>query len=589
MNRRLIRFTGGAVVAALLTAACGMTSHHNAPAASMMNMTATSETKAAELRTALNALFGEHALLAASATGAALAGRDAQFKAVAASLDANSVDIAKAIGSVYGQGAQDAFLPLWRKHIGFVVDYTTGLATKDKAKQDKAVTDLVQYTQDFGAFLSSANPNLPMATVADLVKSHVLTLKDVIDAQATGDQTKAFTATRTAYHHMQMIGDPLAAAISKQFPEKWNGSSDSPAASLRVALNNAFREHVYLAARATGAALGGRETEFKAAAWALDANSMDIAKAIGSVYGMGAQEAFLPLWQKHIGFVVDYTTGLATKDKAKQDKAVTDLVQYTQDFGAFLSSANPNLPMATVADLVKSHVLTLKDVIDAQAAGNQVKVYTSLRSAMGHMQMIADPLAAAIVKQFPEKWSGSSNSPAASLRVALNNAFREHVYLAARATGAALGGRQAEFQAAAGALDANSVDISKAIGSVYGAGAQEAFLPLWRKHIGFAVDYTVGVATKDQAKQDKAVTDLVQYTQDFGAFLSSANPNLPKAVVADLVKSHVLTLKEVIDAQASGDQSKVYSSLRAAMAHMQMIADPLAEAIVKQFPNKYES
>ena len=38
--------------------------------------------------------------------------------------------------------------------------------------------------------------------------------------------------------------------------------------------------------------------------------------------------------------------------------------------------------------------------------------------------------------------------------------------------------------------------------------------------------------------------------QDFGAFLQSANPNLPKPVVADLVKHHVLTLKAVIDANS---------------------------------------
>ncbi|HLC42616.1 MAG TPA: hypothetical protein VJO34_13460 [Methylomirabilota bacterium] len=404
MNKRFVRMTGVAAFA-VLTTACSMSSYNATPQASAMVMTASSATKAAELRTTLNALLGEHILLAASATGAALAGREAQFKGAAASLDANSVDVAKAIGSVYGQGAQDAFLPLWRKHIGFVVDYTTGLAAKDRAKQDKAVADLVQYTQDFGAFLSSANPNLPKAVVADLVKTHVLTLKDVIDAQAAGDHPKAFAATRTAFHHMQMIADPLAGAIVKQFPEKWNGSSDSRAAGLRVALNNAFREHVYLAARATGAALGRRDAEFQAAASALDANSVDISKAIGSVYGQGAQDAFLPLWRRHIGFVVDYTSGLAMKDTSKQDKAVNDLVQYTQDFGAFLSSANPNLPKAVVAELVKSHVLTLKDVIDAQAAGDQGKVYWSLRSAMGHMQMIADPLAEAIVKQFSEKFA----------------------------------------------------------------------------------------------------------------------------------------------------------------------------------------
>jgi hypothetical protein len=97
----------------------------------------------------------------------------------------------------------------------------------------------------------------------------------------------------------------------------------------------------------------------------------------------------------------------------------------------------------------------------------------------------------------------------------------------------------------------------------------------------------MGVATKDKAKQNKAVADLVQYTQDFGAFLSSANPNLPKNVVADLVKTHVLTLKDVIDAQGSGDMVQAYSALRHAAGHMAMIANPLADAIVKQFPAKY--
>ena len=173
------------------------------------------------------------------------------------------------------------------------------------------------------------------------------------------------------------------------------------------------------------------------------------------------------------------------------------------------------------------------------------------------------------------------------LRTGLNSLFREHVFLAAAATGAALAGRDGEFKAAAGALDANSIDIAKAIGAVYGAGAEQAFLPLWRKHIGFVVDYTVGVATKDDAKKNKAVTDLVQYTQDFGAFLASANPNLPKDVVANLVKDHALTLKDVIDAQATGDMNKTFMAIRSAAGHMGMIADPLAAAIVKQFPERF--
>ena len=364
-------------------------------------------------------------------------------------------------------------------------------------------------------------------------------------------------------------------------------ASATPAASLRVALNSLLGEHVILAAAATGAALDGREAEFKAAAGALDANSVEISKAIGSVYGEGAEQAFLPLWRRHIGFAVDYTVGVATKDQAKQQKAVNDLIAYTQDFGAFLASANPNLPKSAVADLVKHHVVTLKDVVDAQAAKDYTRAYAAERAAVAHMRMIADPLTSAIVKQYPDKFTGKADAAAAGLRTALNLGLREHAYLAGAATNAALGGRDAEFKAAAGALDANSVDIAKAIGSVYGKDAEQAFLPLWRRHIGFFVDYTVGVATKDKAKQDKAVGDLIGYTQDFGAFLQSANPNLPKQVVADLVKHHVITLKSVVDAQAAKDQAGAYTAMRAAAGHMQMIADPLAVAIVKQFPDRY--
>ncbi len=366
---------------------------------------ATSKTAAADLRLALNNLLAEHVALAASATSGALAGRMSQFNGAAAALDANSDDVTKAVASVYGEEAGRAFGPLWKKHIGFVVNYTTGLAGKDKAKQDKAVGDLLGYTREFGAFLNSATKSLPTDAVADLVKMHILTLKDVIDAQGGDYPGREFAAVRKAYAHMGMIAEPLAGAIAKQFPAKYAGSVDSSAVGLRVTLNTLFSEHVYLAARATGAALGGRQVEFRAAAAALDGNSDDIIRAIASIYGEDAGRAFGPLWKKHIAFVVDYTTGLATNDRAKQDKAVNDLLGYTREFGAFLSSATKGaLPTDAVAELVKMHILTLKDVIDAQAAGNAAKVYSDLRKALSHMSMVADPLAEVIVKQFPDRF-----------------------------------------------------------------------------------------------------------------------------------------------------------------------------------------
>lgn len=367
------------------------------------------------------------------------------------------------------------------------------------------------------------------------------------------------------------------------------GMTDAPAAGLRVTLNNLLSEHVYLAARATGAALGGRMPEFEAAAGALDMNSVDLSKAIGLAYGPDAEAAFLALWRSHIGMVVDYTTGLATKDTAKSQKAVNDLIAYTQDLGAFFAGTNENLPKDAVAELVKTHVLTLKDVIDAQAAGDQPMVYAKLRMAMAHMQMVADPLADATAKKLPDTFGGQAISPASTLRVGLNYLLAEHVFLASSATGGALGGREAQFKAAADQLDMSSVDLSKAIGSAYGGDAEMAFLPLWRSHIGMIVDYTTGKATKDEAKQQKAVDDLVGYTQDLAAFFAGANENLPKDALTDLIKTHVLTFKDIVDAQAAGDLKAQFMAIRAGGMHMRMIADPLAEATAVKFPDKLQN
>jgi len=212
-----------AVSAVALTGTIATAGEQSTRATAIMQVAAkpSADTKAADLRSALDQLLGEHVQLAADATNAALNGRDAEFKAASATLDANSVDVANAIGSFYGKDAGETFLGLWRSHIGMVVEYTVGMASQDKAKQDKAVGDLMQYAKDFGAFLNSANPNLPQDAVADLVKHHAVTLKAVIDAQAAGDQAKAYAALRTAYGHMAMIAEALAQGIVKQFPKKF--------------------------------------------------------------------------------------------------------------------------------------------------------------------------------------------------------------------------------------------------------------------------------------------------------------------------------------------------------------------------------
>ena len=127
----------------------------------------------------------------------------------------------------------------------------------------------------------------------------------------------------------------------------------------------------------------------------------------------------------------------------------------------------------------------------------------------------------------------TTDTKAASLRAMLNNLESEHVDLAAAATRAGFDGSPT-FEASAASLDENSVALSEAIGSVYGAEAEEKFLEIWRSHITFFVNYTVAAKAGDQAGMDKAVSDLNGYVAAISDLLGGAT-GLPKEAVASLV------------------------------------------------------
>jgi hypothetical protein len=199
--------TGALVAGALAASPSKMTSMHSTKTA----------LTAEGLRVTLDQLLGEHAALAMNATNAGFSGSKS-FNADAKALDSNSVALSKAIGSIYGNKAGNAFLNgknMWRDHIRDFVAYTVALAKHDKTGQTKAVTGLKAYTRDFGAFLAGAT-GLPKAAVQNDLLGHVLELKQQLDAYAAGNYTKSASLYHAAYNHMFMTGDLLAAAIAKQ-------------------------------------------------------------------------------------------------------------------------------------------------------------------------------------------------------------------------------------------------------------------------------------------------------------------------------------------------------------------------------------
>lgn len=382
---------------------------------------------------------------------------------------------------------------------------------------------------------------------------------------------------------------PTKPATTSNEPTPTTNTANTGASALRATLTSVLQEHEYLAGIAIYAAVntGADSDVTKAALGALGENTDALSGAIGSIYGDEAGKAFKPLWEKHIGFFVSYTLAKAGSDDAAAAKARKDLDEYRADFGAFLASANPNLTKAAVAAALIPHVESTFTAIDAVVAG-KANAFDLLRAAAGKLPAVAEVLAGAISAQFPEMFDGDASSAGAGLRSTLTAALQEHEYLAGITVfnGVNFGLDSDVFVASADTLDANSTALAAAIGRVYGEAAGKAFLPLWRKHIGFFVDYTKAAATGDDAGKAAARTALDEYRADFGAFLASANPNLTKQAVAEALIPHVDSTFDAIDAVVAKDASQ-FSKLRAAAGKLPGIAEVLAGAIVAQFPEKF--
>lgn len=179
-----------------------------------------------------------------------------------------------------------------------------------------------------------------------------------------------------------------------------------------------------------------------------------------------------------------------------------------------------------------------------------------------------------------------TDTAAVDLRVALNRLLGEHVNLAIISMRKGIDG-SADFEAAAGALMANAEDLSAAIASVYGEAAGDQFEKLWKDHIGYFVDYVTATANNDDAGKQEALDELSQYKQDFSTFLAGANPNLEAEALAEGLQMHVNQLIAAFNHYVDEDYEMANEKARMAYQHMLGTGAALSNAIVQQFPEKF--
>lgn len=398
--RSRIGMAAVAAAAGLLAAGCGAGAATNSTSAAegVHNKAAAQQgdLTAADLRFTLERQLGQHAMLAVAAMRAGVSGQD-YFEPAAASLSQNADDLTESIRLVYGDEGAEGFKKMWTDHIGFFVEYTTGLAEGDQDKQDKAKKQLDQYRQDFGAFLEKATGGkLTQSAVAELLQVHVDQLVEQVEAYNDEDYDTAASQTREAYAHMFMTAKGLASAIVGS-QDGFDGPVESSEIDLQSSLGQLLGEHAQLAVQAMRAGVKGQE-DFEALGTALNGNTEDLTAAISSVFGEEGGQAFMTMWADHIDFFVQYTTGLAEGDQGKQDDAKKRFEQYRQDFSQFLDKASGgNIPAAAVAEALQMHVDQLVTQIDSFNGDDYEAAFSTAYDAYNHMYDTAKALSDGIV------------------------------------------------------------------------------------------------------------------------------------------------------------------------------------------------
>jgi hypothetical protein len=178
---------------------------------------------------------------------------------------------------------------------------------------------------------------------------------------------------------------------------------DVAAPQLHAAMRELWHGHIVHARDYALAVHAGKTADAKAAADAVVENAKQISTAVAGFYGDDGGKQMLTLLGGHWGAVKALTDTRAAGGGAAAEAAMADLTANAGEIAKFLAAANPNLPEGTVHGLMLAHGAHHSRQVDLILADDTVGEAAEWDAMQMHMDMIADALAGAIAKQFPDK------------------------------------------------------------------------------------------------------------------------------------------------------------------------------------------
>jgi hypothetical protein len=137
------------------------------------------------------------------------------------------------------------------------------------------------------------------------------------------------------------------------------------------------------------------------------------------------------------------------------------------------------------------------------------------------------------------------------------------------------------------AVVANARELARTFRPFYGEAASERLFTLLADHYSAVKEYSEATVARNKRQQDEALAHFALNTDEIAAFLSGANPYLPKDTVRGLIATHVdHHVAQIIKFQEK-DYAGEEETWPVMQHHIYVIADALTTALAKQFPAKF--
>ncbi len=181
----------------------------------------------------------------------------------------------------------------------------------------------------------------------------------------------------------------------------------------------------------------------------------------------------------------------------------------------------------------------------------------------------------------------AAETAALNTRLALRDLWVEHIFWVRNYVIASQQGQRKQADTAATEVVTNATSIANSLAPLYGQPAADQLLKLLAGHWGAVKHYSDAAVAKNAAGQDAAVAELTSNAKAIAQFLAKANPYLPEDTLVAMLGAHGGHHIAQVDQLGNKDYGAEARTWQAMRKHMLGLADTLAAALVKLFPDKF--